>query len=981
MTTSNQRGSSAERRRSALYAIASVLLLLTMGLHWAQPPTVVAQIDLPPPFGIGEMLRKCAFSWADVHTYFGSIDNCSSWYPYSLALLGFDAVAGPSYGQALVFIAPVIFSWLGAFAFARAIGASPLAAAFGAWVYAFNPARQSSFGEYATGEVYAALLPWVGYWIVEAARAPARRRTVLFALAAIAFVPLSILAATPQLLVATAVGGIAAFVIASATAADDKASYRRWFVGAAGAGIVASLWWTVPNVASYAGVSFTHPVDAGSVAWTFDRASLLNELRFCASWVWQYAEYNPWSIEFEANPSLYASGFVAAVWLIVALVACHGPRLAAVRAFGGLALAMLFVAKGVHPPLGSIAQALWAIPGFIAFIEPFGPAMIAALALAACAALGADALAGASAAAARRAALVAVGASVVALWWNDLAPVTGALFHEKMNETPGEHIVLAQEWTDTARYLDGSAEAGGVVVLPPNDHYQADYDWGYRGADILAVELVDRPVLMPGAPWWYAQTRQTASLDALVDSLVERRSALTRRVLLDLGVRFAIVRGDVHPIAGGLAPDVGEYRSLFGAPAARFGAINVYDLGAPVPRLAQIAGARPDDGDAAAAELARATGLRAGAPQALALARASHPAVDDRLVVGRQFAALGPAQYAPIPTLVGRSADGPTTVDYDVVDPAAAGVTGTIEIGVWPREATTYSLAIDGRDERMVRVPQTPTAVWATFRHVGLHPGHNSLVFRWPPTAVNAYAAFLPPRFAADQPWQPHVNELLLVGFGGRAFVHDARGIRLEAPLTADPTIVLQTVSPGGDVGMDVDLDDAGRRLACFETLGLAQTVHLAASVRDCIEGTGARFTTGDALRVRVDAVAPRALRSDVTPDVDIVVGTTAVSPMTAVPRDAPAPEALGDANGLAAVVRTAAPASPLVLAQSYSPVWVAYDATHRRLLAHWRAFGWSNAWTVEPGATVVLVNLLSAATLLLLVLDAVFVGLLWRRR
>lgn len=956
-----------------------MLLLLAMGIHWAQPPTVIAQIDLPPPFGVADMLRKCAFSWGDVHTYFGSVDNCSSWYPYSLSLLALDEVFGRSYGQALVFIAPVILSWLGVFALARAIGLSPVAAGFGAWAFALNPARQSTFGEYATGEVYAALLPWLAYWIVVAARDPGRRAKARVALAAIAFIPLSILAATPQLLVSAAVGGIAVFAIALSSWTTDKAAYRRWFLGTAGAGIIASLWWTIPNVASYAGVSFTHPVDASSVAWTFDRASLLNELRFCASWIWQYAEYNPWSIEFDANASFYASGFVAVLWLIVALFVNRDSRLSAVRALGGLSLAMLFIAKGVHGPLGQVDQALWAIPGFVAFIEPFGATMIAALGLALCAALGADALL-AFGRRSRGIAIAAIAVSAAGLCWNNLAAFTGAIFHEKMNVTPGAHIVLAQEWTDAARFLQRSAEHGGVVVLPADDHYQADYDWGYRGVDILAIELFDRPVLMPGAPWWYAQSPQASSLDDLVGALVERRSPLTRRVLLDLGIRFAVVREDVHPVADGLDADAREYRSLFGTPAARFGAMDIYDLGTPIPRLAQIDGARPDDEDAASAELLRASGLSAGSERAQALLRERRPVSGSRLVTSSDVAALGANGYTPLPSLAGRTPDGPTTMRYDVVETAATDVEGTVEVGVWPREDTTYTLTTGSHVETR-RVPTTRTAAWVAFHGVDLHPGHNALVLRWTPDAANTFAAFLPPRFSPDQPWRPHVNELVLTGFVARAAPKMARGVPLDTPLMDDPTVTLEDAPPQEQIGMDVEFDDAGRRLECFRGLSAGFTVHLIPSVRDCLEGIGERFTIADARHVRIDAVVPVARHSVGPPKVELVIGKTVAAPMDEAPVGAgPPPDELGDPNGLGAVVKTGATASPLVLAQTYSATWVAYDVTHAQLLGHWPAFGWSNGWSAGARETVVVFDLLSVLTLLLLVVDAAYLGLMWRR-
>jgi hypothetical protein len=971
---------------SAVFVIPSVLALLAIGMHWAQPPTVVAQIDLPPPFGLSETLRKCAFAWGDVHSYFGSVDNCSSWYPYTLILLAFDAVFGPSLGQALTFIVPVIVSWIGAFAVARAAGASPAASFIAAWVYAFNPMRQSMFGEYATGEACAAIMPWIWYWIIATAREPARAGRGRAVLAAIAFAPLSMLAATPQLLVALILGSLLLAWIADVVWASDKPAFRRWLASSIVAGLVVSLWWTVPNVSSYVGVSVGHPVSPASVAWTFGRASLMNEMRFCASWVWQYAEYNPWAIEFEANPWMFASGFIAIAWLIAALAFCRGTALRVARAVGLVSLAMLFIAKGPHPPLAGINLAFYSIPGMFLLLEPDGPIMVAALSLSLCAAIGSDAMLRSQNASFKRLGVVAVAVTLVGLCWNNLAAITGAVFHEKTVITPGEHIVLASDWTDAARYLnDTASRPGGVVVLPPDDHYEADYSWGYRGIDVLAQELFDRDVLMPGAPFWYTQRPEAASLDAVIDRLVALHSPLARTLLLELGVRYAVVRDDVHPVADGIAPEPGEDRSFLGAPAATFGAIEIYDLGDPTPRLAQLKDARHEAGDPGDAALMRATGAPADSVRREATTAALRPARVLRLVPSNAFSLIDEPVAEAFPKLVDRSSVDATTVSYTAINPTTSDMTAEIDVGVWPRAPTTYSLTVDSQATHTAIVRSTSGASWAKFVGVVLRPGLNRLVLRWPPTWANTFAAFFPPRFAQGQPWQPNVYQMMIQDVrSSKSSPNPLKGVRVYLPLIDDPVVDVEPESSEArPTRMTAIVSDGVRRFACLDQFTAGAPKHLTTSIRDCEQGAGRRFTDVDARRDRVIAlelyepigVAPKPVV------IDISTEPSQRAFVRGEPRRTSSPPPLGTSNGLGAIVRISEDPSPLVLAQTFSSSWVACDVSHWRLLPHWEAFGWSNAWTVSPTSTIVVVNLLSALTLLLLSADVLVLVWLSCRR
>ncbi|HXW76477.1 MAG TPA: alpha-(1-_3)-arabinofuranosyltransferase family protein, partial [Candidatus Eremiobacteraceae bacterium] len=567
------------RTKSLAYILPSIAFLLLVCLHWAQPPTVIAQIDLPPAYDPGNALAKCAFVWSDYRSYFGSVDACFSWLPYRLVEWAMYAAFGASYGQALVFGAAVIISWLGGFACARALGVSEAGSFVTAWLYAFNPARQSMFGLFATGEVCAALLPWVLYWIVVAAHEPQRRAKATFAIAGLSFAALVVLAVTPQLLAAVLLAAViaAAYFLARS---PDRAAFASW-AGATFAFVVAAgSWWLVPDAISYLGAPIAHAVAASSVAWTFARASLLNELRFCATWFWQYPEYNPWAVEFERNPWFYVSGFAPVACAVAALIVCTGERLRFARFFCGVALVMLFIAKGVHAPLAQVNTALYALPGMFLFIEPDGPILIAALAFAVCAGFAADSLLRSPRAFARAGGAAFSGVAVTLVLWNNAAAITGAIFHEETQATPGVHIALPDYWRKAAAFLNSTPQPGGVVILPVDDFYQADYDWGYHGVDTLPGELIHRPVLMPGAPWGYTVLPEAERLDGEIGHLVARHAPQTAVFLSRLGIRYALVRYDVRPVNHGFVPAHDDYATLFaGRPALVFGKLEIFDLG------------------------------------------------------------------------------------------------------------------------------------------------------------------------------------------------------------------------------------------------------------------------------------------------------------------------------------------------------------------------------------------------------------------
>jgi hypothetical protein len=933
------------------YVVGSLIALLFVSIHWAQSGTVIAQIDLPPPYDPANMLAKCAFAWNHAHSYFGMIDNCFSWSPYLALQLILQRIAGDSAGQALLFAMPLIFSWLGAFNVARALGASPTAAFVGAWAYAFNPARQSMFGLFATGDAYAALLPWIWYWAIAAALEPAQRRKITIASGAVSFALLPILAITPQLLVALVVGLIPLLWFAAVCSADGRA-YLAWAGRTLAVVVGVTLWWTVPNAMAYVGVGLTHAVDPSAVAWTFARASLLNEMRFCAMWFWQYAHYNPWAIEFERNASMYASGFVPIAGLVLALVVCRGVGLKTVRFMGAFGLLALFVAKGLHAPLPWLNAAFYKIPGMFVFVEPYGPILIAALCFSVCCALAIQSML-----ASPRRTLPGVGAALAwvffaLLWWNNAAAVTGAIFHERTNALPNVHIQLPVEWRDAADYID-SAGPGGVVVLPSDGFYQANYDWGYQGTDILPVELLDRDVLMPGAPFTYTQTEAARTLDDAVTRLVDRRSPLTAVLLARMGIRFAIVRTDVHPYHGFMPDRAGAGNSIGSGRPAVFGALEVYDLGPVSGRLRVESPRTPANtvstrivNDALAAQ-----------PTGFSIDR-------DRLKP------LDWPSGIPVPSLVGQTELSSTAITYDVWNPAPVAVHCAMLVGVWPRWQSTFDLSVNGATAGSTTVVASRVTVWARFPAITLQPGMNHVVVGAPASTRQQFAAFLPPRFAPDQPWSPHVNEVAFADVRlARAPNSNAGksvGVDVQLSMDGDPVLELLPPSPDASSGPTAWRYGVRRGRAsyeCFNVWWTGQAVYLADSVRSCLASLGLNLHESDARSIVIDrlalaADAPYSARFSSLTIEHVSDSSTSSGSRSLTTLREPQPQTIWNIPGLSVTARVTQPTTTFVLGESFSPTWIAFGfGGASPIPKHFLDDGWQNGWECGSGGTILVFN------------------------
>ncbi len=952
------------RRRSWSWAFVSpsVLLLAAIGWHWAIAPTVVAQIDLAPPYDAANMLGKCAAAWNNVHAFVGSVDNCFSWTPHYALQAVLQRMLGVSLGQAAIFIIPVILSWVGAYKCTRCLGLSEFASFAAAWVYTFIPARQSMVGVFATGEVCAALLPWIFYWVLLAAIAPRRRAYAAAALTTLAFAVLCILAITPQLLVSL-LAGLIVWLFFAASRADDRRSFWNWAATAAIYATLASLWWIVPNALSYMGVAITHSADPLAVAWTFARASLLNEIRFLPSWFWQYPEYNPWAVEADNNAVLYASTLVPAAGLCAALIAARGRQLAAVRFLAIFALVMLFIAKGTHAPFVAINLLFYRIPGMFLFIEPYGAILIAALCVALAAGIAADAIVVAARKRTRTIVTGAVGIVLVgASLTSNLATVTGAVYHEQSNGLPNAHIRVPDYWLALASRINAAPDSGGVAILPPDDFYQADYDWGFHGADLLPITLLHRRVLMPGAPLTYTETPAAQALNARLDQALNARSSAAALLLHDIGVRYVVSRGDVRPThAFRWAPLYAA--QMFGRPSAFYGPLELYDLG---PSAA-------DYQTVTASEIAQPALVPAEDPVVRTRARTFHAA---RIV--------GSSPSIQVPVIAAQSQISATQVEFDIVDASAAAIVCDVSFGVWPRSPTKYELRADDGQTREADVAAVADPSWARFADIALRPGTTKLTLSAPPSLRRSLWTFMPPRYASDGQGFARVG---YVRFSSQArAVPQAVSVRYNLRADDEPSLIVDTAAPAAPTAQTWQLDVQTRSslYSCAAILTRGIPYEIDDLVRSCLFSTGRDLTTADESTTTIRAM----VLADARGTVASAGAVTVLSALPAIPYrvtatggqplpSRPLPLELGsavsvDQNGPAA----------FAMLESFSPTWLAIEFGTSRvaILKHERASGWRNAWeSIGPG-TVYVANWLVLLQWLFVCVGLVVAIIAWRR-
>lgn len=572
-------GDLRERYGAQLAVGLSLLALLAMCVHWWHAGYVIAQGDNPPLITPGIWFIKALGAWSNYNAYFGQIDGSYTFVPFMIVWWTADHLFGGSFGQTATHYLVVAAAWGGAYRFARALGVRVAAAAIGAWLYAVNPFTQLVFGPTLTEGIFFGIIAWVAVWAATAACAPARRRSARLWLSLLAFAAMPALGPTPGLVFQMALGSVV-LIAGLLLVCKDGRDFVRWAMVTALYMIAASLWWVVPDAVSFMGVTIPHPTALSDLSWTYARSSLLNNLRFLYTWLWLYPEYYPFAAAYDHNVLTYVSGFFAVFAAATGLIVLRGARLAFCRYALAVALAVMFISKGTHPPLEWINSAFARVPGaFLVYADPGGEVALALLVLSAATAMLLE-----------RAKPAVLAGSFAAIALSGVYLLTGAVFHGTVVSSNGElmpsqYVKIPAYWTAAADYLNAVPEKGGALLLPPHlsPGYDVFYNFGYYGIDSVATNLISRRLLYLDAGLTaglgYLKHVQSQDLADRLRDLLAVRSPLAVPMMRELGIRYVVYRGDIRHMQHEWYSQT-EMTALFHREPAQFGPLAIYDLGA-----------------------------------------------------------------------------------------------------------------------------------------------------------------------------------------------------------------------------------------------------------------------------------------------------------------------------------------------------------------------------------------------------------------
>ncbi len=553
-------------------AIASTIAIAIICLHWAKPGTIIAQIDLFPNLAPFRLLTKSFWSWGTFLNANGIHESPAATTFYLVTGI-LQSFFGQTYGQIAYLCLVLTLTWWGVYRLSRYLEMPEPAAALSAWLFTFNPYGEFYLAVFFTATVLAAALPWTAYIAIRAAQEPTFRRTGTIISTILAFAVYPIIAGTPQLLFEFLIATLFFAWIAQARAVN-RPSYLRWLRHTTLLSVATSLWWIVPIVIAFFGNHITRPTSGSDAWWVYRDASFLNILRLTFAWTWKLPEYFPYSANIDARPILYGAQFLLVATGFFAMILVEGRKQRLVGSLILFAGAAFFLAKGSHEPFGIVNQALMSTPPLFLFLEPAGIVIAGVLALALCAGLLFSRLQ----VLLSKPALIASGIAIVGLAYASAYPLyDGSFWHGPTVATPSMHVRPPHYWAALGRYASAIDPNSIIVVAPENESYQAKYDWGYEGVDLIANEYLSNPVLMLGAPLTYINDQRSTILGNALQKTLADGSPLAAALMRGIGARFVIFREDLEGSTSRITLS-SLARALPGARLIRFGPLSLFAL-------------------------------------------------------------------------------------------------------------------------------------------------------------------------------------------------------------------------------------------------------------------------------------------------------------------------------------------------------------------------------------------------------------------
>lgn len=553
------RHKSRQRRSSVFGYLFPIVLAVSATLAWFAPGGFIAGGDVAP-YVRNNLPRELWSVWNHQTTGAGSA-SYSSAQALDVFLLR---------GTHFLGLSPIVAQHL---LFALCFGWAAFGSAFLAGVWVRRPFAIAAAGLFGAFNTYLLVnqpnvLPplaigligtFVGV-VLRAARPGSKVTVPKLAAVLVTTLAFSYLVQNPPLL-ALSLLAIASAAVAATPLVGRGATRRAVLLSATvGAGaLVINLWWIVPASITIFGAgtgsSFTAQTDVAAWAWTQARASLGAVATLNGHWGWNQPEYYPYAHAMDGGIWPALSWLLPLLALVGAVVADRSQRVVA-WILASCCIVLLFLAKGVHPPLGALNLWLFEhVPGMWLFRDPmskFGTllvllyAILAAIAIEGVPRLLEKRLGKPSARLGHGFLGLALAGALAFPWplW------TGAVIPTSRGALPGEHVTIPDGWYQVASVVNGTQAAGKVLILPLDPYYQISTTWNYHGVDAIPAQLLHKPALqlLPGG-YFSGTPGFNALLENVQSSLLGTHPSSAMGELRALGVSEIIVRHDLRPSA------------------------------------------------------------------------------------------------------------------------------------------------------------------------------------------------------------------------------------------------------------------------------------------------------------------------------------------------------------------------------------------------------------------------------------------------
>ena len=539
-----------DRRGRIPYAVAGLAAALATQT-WFRPGMFVATGDVAPFFRT-DLLAELPTAWGHSLSSGGSasFEALARWPEISTLHVGDLLGASAPTAQRWFFTCLAAAAALGGVWFASAFARSPLARTAAGIVAVFNPFVLQHLPNPLTLWSIA-MMGAAGGLVVRAARGRAQSPLWLAGLSLFG----AYLAINPPLLAMAAIWPVSLAALASRLV-EPGASGRacRYLLRAAPWALLLNLWWVLPYGFALAsqGTGYVVQAQTNVLAWSWTqvRLSPANVASLDGHWGWSFPEYFPYASRIDGSiwgPLRF--GLPALAFAAPGLALRDRRRPAVV--FAVFALLLLFLSKGLHPPLSGVNLFLYThVPGMWLLRDPLsklGPMLVLLYAaMIAIAFEGVRDLVARSNGMPRGALRIAVAVLAVGAVGFAYPMWTGQVVPEDRPLLPSARVHVPGGWLRLADALDQSPVQGKALVLPLDDFYQMPTKWGYYGVDTIPRSLLARPTIqfLPGSYYGDLPTF-AAAVQGVQTALLNGDHAAVPPLLRSLGVSYIIVRRDL----------------------------------------------------------------------------------------------------------------------------------------------------------------------------------------------------------------------------------------------------------------------------------------------------------------------------------------------------------------------------------------------------------------------------------------------------